>query len=383
MYEEERMHLRRLRAVVIGAALMLAAAACGGGGGTESGDAASGGAAAPTGAAGTEAFAQDFQQATVMVVSNNTHLAAMAAAEQGFWLQHGLDVKLEVLDSGREIMTAVGAGEAQFGGVNAGTTIPPARAGGLDVAVVVPYMNNALAVADVGRVALLARADSGISPDDPSTLEGKKIGVLDGSTTDQYIRGYLQRNDLTVDDVEFVNTEVPDMAVALEQGLVDAVVPWEPYVSQILREQGDNAVIVERGGDYVSDVIGLATLDSLVEEQPELVEKLILGILEGAQFVRQNPEQAAEILTSYVGGVEVADVVEGNKQTSYDPRVSACTEKGVMDAAQALIDSGEIESEPFELQELLNVEMLTGLTEENPQFFDDLEPLPEDLSECQ
>ncbi|HSK95820.1 MAG TPA: ABC transporter substrate-binding protein [Euzebyales bacterium] len=340
------MHTRGLRAMAIGVVLLLTAAACGGGGGDETGDAASAGASAGAGAA-TEAFAQDFQQATVMVVSNNTHLAAMAAAEQGFWLQHGLDVKLEVLDSGREIMTAVGAGEAQFGGVNAGTTVPPARAGGLEVSVVVPYMNNALAVADVGRVALLAR------------------------------------NDMTVDDVEFVNTEVPDMAVALEQGLVDAVVPWEPYVSQILREQGDNAVVVERGGDYVSDVIGLATLDSLVTEQPDLVEKLILGILEGAQFVRQNPEQAAEILTSYVGGVEVADVVEGNQQTSYDPRVSVCTEKGVMDAAQALIDSGEIESEPFELKELLNVEMLTQLTEDNPQFFDDLEPLPEDLAGCQ
>lgn len=376
------MNARALKTLTAWSVLMLVAAACGGGG-TETSDTASPGGGAVASDAGSEAFSQDFEQATVMVVSNNTHLAAMAAAEQGFWLQHGLDVNLEVLDSGREIMTAVGAGEAQFGGVNAGTTIPPARAGGLEAAVVVPYMNNALATAEVGRVGLVARADSGIDPQDPSTLEGKKLGVLDGSTTDQYIRSYLERNDLTVDDVEFVNMPVPDMAVALQQGLVEAVVPWEPYVSQILREQGDDAVIIERGGDYVSDVIGLATLDSLVEERPELVESLILGILEGAQFVRQNPEEAAEILTSYVGGVQVEDVVEGNQQNSYDPRVSVCTEQGVMDAAQALIDAGEIESDPFELEQLLNVEMLDRLTEENPQFFEDLEPMPEDQSDCQ
>jgi ABC-type nitrate/sulfonate/bicarbonate transport system substrate-binding protein len=347
---------------------MLVAAACGGGGTETSDEASPSGSGATDG--GTEAFAQEFEEATVMVVSNNTHLAAMAAAEQGFWLQHGLDVTLEVLDSGQEIMTAVGAGEAQFGGVNAATTIPPARAGGLEASVVVPYMNN-------------ARADSGINPDDPASVEGKKLGVLDGSTTDQYIRSYLERNDLTVDDVELLNMPVPDMPVALEQGLVEAVVPWEPYVSQILREQGDNAVIIERGGDYVADVIGLATLDSLIQEQPELVEKLILGILEGAKFVRQNPEQAGEILTSYVSGVQVEDVIEGNRETSYDPRVSVCTEKGVLEGAQTLIDAGEIEHEPFKLEELLYVEMLDRLTEENPQFFDDLEPLPEDLSGCQ
>lgn len=378
------MNARVLRAVVVWSAVVLVAAACGGGDSETADDASSPGGGAVSSEAGTEAFAQDFQQATVMVVSNNTHLAAMAAAEQGLWLQHGLDVRLEVLDSGAEITTAVGAGDAQFGGINAGTTVPPARAGGLDIAVVVPYMNNAAAVADVGRVSLLARADSGIDPNDPTTtLRGKKIGVLDGSTTDQYIRSYLERHDLTVDDVEFVNMPVPDMAVALQQGLVDAVVPWEPYVSQILREQGDGAIVVERGGDYVADVIGLATLDSLVEEQPDLVEKLILGILEGAQFVRQNPEQAAEILTSYVGGVQVEDVVEGNQQVVYDPRVSVCTEQGVMDAAQELIDAGEIEHEPFEVQELLNVEILNRLIEENPQFFDDLEPLPEDVADCQ
>src|SRR5690625_5398569 len=56
---------------------------------------------------------------------------------------------------------------------------------------------------------------------------------------------------------------------------------------------------VERGGDYVADVIGIATLNSIVEEDPELIEKLVLGVVEGAQWVRQNPEEAGEILLSY------------------------------------------------------------------------------------
>ncbi len=86
------------------------------------------------------------------------------------------------------------------------------------------------------------------------------------------------------------------------------------------------------------------------------------------------------MLTTYIGGVQVEDVVEGNMETSYDPRVSVCTEKGVMAAAQQLIDDGEIQSQPFELQELLNVDILNRLVEENPQYFDDLEPMPEKLS---
>src|SRR5690625_2616888 len=139
---------------------------------------------------------------------------------------------------------------------------------------------------------------------------------------------------------------------------------------------------VERGGDYVADVIGIATLNSIVEEDPELIEKLVLGVVEGAQWVRQNPEEAGEILLSYIGGVELDDVVEGNSLTAYDPRVSVCTEEGVMTAAQSLIDSGQIEVESFEMHELLNVEILNDVMDEHPEYFDDLEPLPETLDEC-
>lgn len=325
---------------------------------------------------------EEFEEVTLLIVSNNVHIPAMVALEQGYWLELGLDVKLEVLDSGREIMTAIGAGEAEFGGANAASTIPPARAGGLEAAVVVPYMNDPLYVNHVGRVSIIARTDSGIDPDDPSTLVGKRIGNLEASTTDSYIRAYLDRNGIPQSGPEFVNTPAPDMPIAIQQGDVDAVVAWEPYASQILREMGDDVVAVTRGGDYVSDVIGIAARDDLVAEQPELVEKFVLGAVRGAQYVRQNPEESAEILLNYLSGVELDDAVEGNELTHYDPRVSVCTETGVMAVAQGLIDDGTIESEPFENQDLLNVDILDQVVEENPEYFDDVDPLPETVDDC-
>jgi NitT/TauT family transport system substrate-binding protein len=358
---------KRLAALV---ALALIMAACGGGGG-DGGDG---------GASGDAAGDDEFEQVTLMVVSNNTHIAAMVASEQGYWIEQGLDVRLEVLDSGREIMTAVGAGEVEFGGVNAASTIPPARAGGLEASVFVPYMNDALYTAHAGRMSIIARADSGIDPDDPSTLTGKTVGSLDGSTTDAYLRGYVDRHQL--DDVETVNMPVPEMPVSLQQGLVDAVATWEPYGSQILREMGDDAVVVERGGDYVADVIGIAARDDLIAERPALIEKLVLGVVQGAQFVRENPEESAEILLNYLSGVELDDLIEGNSYTHYDPRVSVCTEQGVMAGAQQLIDDGEIESEPFQVEQLLKVDILNQVVEEHPEFFDDLDPLPTTPDQC-
>lgn len=364
------MSVIRSKSVAVLAILAMAVAACGGDDSDTSTE------------SGAVEGDDDFEEVTLMVVSNNTHIAAMVASEQGYWLEQGLDVKLEVLDSGREIMTAVGAGDVEFGGVNAATTIPPARAGGLDASVFVPYMNDALYTRHDGRMSIIAGSDSGIDPDDPSTLAGKTVGSLDGSTTDAYLRSYQEEHE--IDNVEVVNTPVPEMPVALQQGLVDAVSVWEPYGSQILREMGDDAVALQRGGGgYVPDVIGIAARDELIAEEPELVEKFVLGVVQGAQFARENPEEAAEILINYLSGVELEDLVEGNSLTSYDPRVSVCTEEGVAAGAQALIDDGVIESEGFEIQELLNVEILDRVVEENPEYFDDLEPLPESVEDCQ
>ncbi|MPZ89157.1 MAG: hypothetical protein GEU81_14035 [Nitriliruptorales bacterium] len=110
--------------------------------------------------------------------------------------------------------------------------------------------------------------------------------------------------------------------------------------------------------------------------------KFVLGIVQGAQFVRQNPE-SAEIALSYISGLELEDAIQGFPQSHYDPRVSVCTEEGVMTAAQSLIDDGLIEvDEPFEVEDLLKVDILNRVIEEHPEYFDDLPPIPESLDEC-
>ncbi len=85
---------------------------------------------------------------------NNT--AMMVAAENGYWREQGLDVSVQVLDSGGEIATAVMSGAADIGAGNATSSIPLARASGNELTLVGAYHNNPMRVAGAEHVAVLA-----------------------------------------------------------------------------------------------------------------------------------------------------------------------------------------------------------------------------------
>jgi len=67
------------------------------------------------------ARAQD-RAVTFFVVNNMFSTPAYVAAENGYWAQRGLDVKLRITSSGREVVQALQAGEAQLGHVALSTT---------------------------------------------------------------------------------------------------------------------------------------------------------------------------------------------------------------------------------------------------------------------
>jgi ABC-type nitrate/sulfonate/bicarbonate transport system substrate-binding protein len=70
------------------------------------------------------------QKITYMVVNNLFSTPAYVAAENGYWAKQGLDVAVKLTSSGRAVVQAVQAGDAQFGHAALSTTIASARASG-------------------------------------------------------------------------------------------------------------------------------------------------------------------------------------------------------------------------------------------------------------
>lgn len=336
--------------------------------------------AAPQSGSGAESV-----EINVLFASAMNNVPMMVAAEQGFWRDRGLDVSVKVLDSGSQIATALVTGAADIGAGNAASSIPLSRAAGNKLVMVGPYHNNPMVVSGTERVGIIASKASGIKEGDAQSLVGKTIGVAQGATPESYLKEYLQKNGLSMKDVKPVNLGVPDMPTALLQKTVDAVVPWEPQVSEILRTQGDDTTVVVRGGGYGRSVVGVMVTEDYFAKNRDVVEKYVLGAWEGVKFTREHPEEAAELAQRYISGLNAEDAASGIKQMNdeFDPRISACTEEAIVSEQNVLIAAGSMKHpEPIPFKELVAADFIDTLLKSNPDLLDGLPKLPANLSEC-
>jgi NitT/TauT family transport system substrate-binding protein len=75
-------------------------------------------------------------------------------------------------------------------------------------------------------MAIVARADGGITT--VKGLNGKRVGILPGSTQEVVFLDRLKQEGMTIKDVQSVRVSFSEMASALERGDIDAYVGAEP-----------------------------------------------------------------------------------------------------------------------------------------------------------
>lgn len=325
-------------------------------------------------------------QREIVSIGLNTVTGApvLVAIENGYWAAQGLNVKLRIAGSGRQIAQALHAGEAHLGHAALATSTAAARAGGNALKGIMPYSNAADYVAKAGARAIIGRKDRGIDADKPASLVGKKIAILAGSTNEVYLREWFRKHGLDIKTAQLVGMPVEDTPVGITQGLVDAVATAEPYTALALRRLGANGVTVSRGeAGLVADVVGVIANENWIKDNQALIEPFLAGLAQAAQFIRQNPAEAADIVTRYLDGLTPDIVVESLKFMQWDPRFSVCTVYGIAASANDMLKSGLLKrSTPFSPEELYDGTAMERIVATHPQFFSDLPPLPTRREDC-
>jgi hypothetical protein len=92
--------------------------------------------------------------------------------------------------------------------------------------------------------------------------------------------------------------------------------------------------------------------------------------------VRQNLDEAAEVATRWVTGLDLEVAKSSIRAPVFDTRMSKLTYEGYEEITiPYLISQGKIDK-AFPATEVVAPEILVEVMNEYPQFFDDLEPIP-------
>lgn len=160
------------------------------------------------GGAPSTAAAQALPVVDVVIGNNFGHLPMFVGVEKGFFKQHGVDVRLKVVNTGTDMVTAMQKREVQIGDMSV-TTFLKARHGGDPFRVIGIIQSDATRANADEPLAIVARKDSGIRAGNIEDLKGKRVGLAVAQTSDEYFKMVLARRGMKYEDVTIVNIMAP------------------------------------------------------------------------------------------------------------------------------------------------------------------------------
>jgi NitT/TauT family transport system substrate-binding protein len=126
-------------------------------------------------------------------------------------------------------------------------------------------------------------------------LRGKRVGLPRGALPEFYLGRFLDLHGMSIRDVTLTNLTPKQAVDAVASGSVDAVVVWEPYVSQI-KEQRTTGIVswsVHSGQAQYAVLVGR---NDWIKRHPELVKRVLKSLARAEEYVVQHPAQAKAIL---------------------------------------------------------------------------------------
>lgn len=211
------------------------------------------------------------------------------AQAKGFYADEGLNVELEY-GFENDFVALTAQGERQFA-VASGDQVILARSQGLPVVYVMEWYERF-------PVALMALSETGI--DAPEKVSGQSLGVpgLFGAT---YIGWKAIAYGAGVDEETVDLAEIGfTQAEAISEEKVDAAMVYITNEPIQLSATGHEVNVIEVS-DYINLVAnGLITNETVIQENPDLVKRLVQGTLRGLQYTIDNPDEAFEIVRTAV-----------------------------------------------------------------------------------
>jgi NitT/TauT family transport system substrate-binding protein len=210
----------------------------------------------------------------------------LVAQENGYFVHEGLNAKIQPESSGKASLDAFMHGRADLGTTGDIPVMFAAMRGQAVVVVATIFETDK----DMG---IVGRKDRGIVG--TADLKGKRIGVTLGTTGQFVLDAFLNRKKMGGSDVTLVNLQPDQLAAALVNGEVDAVVAWEPILGTLVTRLRGNAAIFYSNGVYDA-VYDLAGSRAYVSSHPEIIKKVLRAAVRGAQFCKDVPDSAASIV---------------------------------------------------------------------------------------
>lgn len=232
-----------------------------------------------------EARAQARPKVIIGVGIDATYGEVFVAVDKGFFAAQGIDAEYKTFEAGGMTIAAAAAGTVQVGAAGELPGLKPVSDGARIV-----YVATGVYTGRSGGTGVV----SGITK--PDDLIGKKVAVLKGSTSELYQTLFFRKHGLD-GKAMVVNVAVPEMIPAMSRGDVQAIFVWDPWLARMQETVPGSSVPWRYGSDGVYELHwGYWFNRDFVEKTPDVAEKTLRALIQGAEWINANKDAAAEII---------------------------------------------------------------------------------------
>jgi ABC-type nitrate/sulfonate/bicarbonate transport system substrate-binding protein len=207
------------------------------------------------------------------------------AQNQGYFTQHGLNITISDYPTGTDAVKALTAGSVDIAGSSE---------------YVIAYNalehQNISIISSLGEaqiVDLIAGNHSGIIQ--PSDSAGKTIAVPKSTVGEFDLGLFLKQNGLALSDIKLVYCPPGQLADAISNGNVDAVVAWQVYSEQVKMALSDGYISwpLQTTAPFFSV---LSCRNDWLSSHTQTASKLLSALSDAQEYIQTHPQETQQII---------------------------------------------------------------------------------------
>jgi len=243
------------------------------------------------------------------------------AAGRGLFEKYGLDVQIQSVKSGTEVIAFMTQSKVDVGGIAIVASTWNAWAKGMDLKIVAPGALEPIKGSPTNLLVRKDLVDSG-KVKTVADLKGMKVAMAGGpgSGGEYLATKALERGNLTIRDVQIVSLSNTDMPAALQNKSIDAGILGSPYADQAI----EKGVAVPLAEDLTPGAMTVTFVASgkFLKERPEAAKRFVLALMEAARLMQGKDYLLPENMKAYLKYVNTTEeAIRKGEPVIYDPNM--------------------------------------------------------------
>ena len=212
------------------------------------------------------------------------------AEEKGFFKGNNVDVTLTRIESSSDRLSALAAKRIQgIGGTVDSHVVAAARD--------IPLVQVVSTEESSGGDGIVAKKEIKSFQD----LKGKKVAVqTDGGASFFWFNYLLQKEGMTMEDMDIQSMSSGDAGAAFAANKVDAAITWEPWLSQAKNTDFGHVLMTTKDTPGVI-TSSFALHQDYIDNNPKQVEGFVQSWYDAIEFYKSNEEEAISIMAKAMG----------------------------------------------------------------------------------